>query len=284
LRSSIVIAVLVVALAASLRASAQTANPPVKQANQKSAGPASGSPTKSTSAKKVPAAPVKPAPPAITRIFETQLSGFTSQDAQYLYTRISLQDTRKTQTWYVRGALNLTQTRSGKSHSDVSTSKIDARLEHLTSPDTYSVVTGVLSSRNRDSAGTKNDRESGYQFLSFGYGRMLGPKAKADIGMGALQVFDDGDNVEPALMCAIRGRRPLSKVLSWDSDVLVLQSMGSLSDTKIDAEVGLTHDLSPGLSLRMAWTLNNLVRSINSNREWDSGVRASISYRHTTTK
>lgn len=228
--------------------------------------------------------PAKPVPPSITRIVETQLSGFASQDAGQLYTRISLQETRKTQNWYIRGSLSVTEARSGTYRSNVTTGKIDSRLERTTSPQSFMVVTGVLSSRGRNPAGKKYPKQSGYQFLSYGYGRTFGPKAKGDIGLGVLQILEDGSGFAPALMCAVRGRSPISKALSWESDVLVLQPVGNLADTKIDSEIGLIHDLSPGLSLRLIWTLNNLVRSINSSREWDSGVRLSISYRHVTAK
>jgi hypothetical protein len=288
---SIIIAVLVAAMLPSVFADAanplpkpvRLASTAAKPAAKSAAKPATKTaPTSKT--QPAPAKVVKPALPALTRIVETQLSGFTSQDAGQLYTRISLQETRKRQNWYIRGALSLTETKSGKSRTDVTTGKIDSRLERITSPQSYMVVTGVLSSRGRNPASKNYPKQSGYQFLSYGLGRTFGPKAKGDIGLGVLQVSEDGSGFAPALMCAVRGTRPISKMLSWESDILVLQPVGNLADTKIDSEIGLIHDLSPGLSLRLIWTLNNLVRSINSNREWDSGVRVSISYRHTTTK
>lgn len=275
----ILAAVLVFVIASSVSAAPANSTASTKPAIKPSTSLAQKSP-----AQKLTASAPKSVRQPIVRTVETQLSGFTSQDAEQFYTRLSLQETRKSQNWYIRGALSRTETRNGSSHSEVMTSKLDSRLQHMISPNVYSVVTGVLSRRDRNPSSKTYPRDSGYQFISYGYGRPLGPKANGDIGLGLLQVFDDGGSAKPALMCAVRGTHSISRVLSWESDVLVFQPMDSLSDMKIDSEVGLVHDLSPGLSLRFTWTLNNLIRSVNSNREWDSGARVSISYRHTTTK
>ncbi len=276
---SITIVILALILATSVCIAAETSQPAVQTTQQ-----STSSKTKPATSKKAETAPVKPPKPAVTRTFETQLSGYTSQDAESLYTRLSLQENRKKQLWFIRGSLSLTETKSGKYHPRVTTSKIDSRLERLQSPKSYSVLTGVLSSRDRDASNPKNARHSGYQFLSYGFGRVLGPRAKGDIGLGMLEVFDDNEGIKPALMLAVRGIQPLTESLSWESDVILLQPVDRIQSTRIDSELGLVHSLSPGLSLRLTWTLNNLIRSVNTNREWDSGVRLSISYRHTTSK
>ncbi len=221
--------------------------------------------------------------PSVTRTLDTQLSGFTSQDAEQLFARLALQETRKKQNWFVRGSLAKTKTINGKSTASVLTSRLDSRLEHMTSPNSYTVLTGVLSRRDRNYSKRK-DQESGYQFMSYGVGKPLGPKAKGDIGLGFIEIFEESRGISPSAMVSLRGSRPLGKTLTLESDLLVLQPLTRIRDTKIDSEIGLAHALSPGLSLRLTWSLNNLVRSINTNREWDSGIRVSISYRHTSTK
>jgi len=221
--------------------------------------------------------------PPITRTVETQLSGFTSQDADQLYARLALQETRAQRSWYVRGAISRTVTKNG-STSSVITSKLDSRLEHSAGAKSYSVWTGVLSGRDRDYSTKQNDQRSGYEFLSYGYGRQLGAKAKGDIGLGVLKVWDDETSTRPSVVFSVRGRHPLNKSLTFESDTLLIQPLDALRSTKIDSDLALAHELAPGLSLRLGWSLNNLIRSIHNNREWDSIVRLSISYRRTSTK
>lgn len=242
----------------------------------------------STSVEAQVAAPSKARPepkkPAFTRTVVTQLSGFTSQDADQLYARLSLQEEKPKQNWYIRGAMSRTVTKNVNANSYVITSKLDSRLEHITTPEAYTVCTGVLSRRDRDYAGSKRDRRSGYGFLSYGFGRQLSPKTKADAGMGLLKVWDGDEGTKPALMVSVRGRHPLSKSLAFESDTIVIQPMDAVRSTRVDSDLALVHELSPGLSLRLGWSLNNLVRSVHMDREWDSIVRLSISYRRTSTR
>ena len=217
--------------------------------------------------------------PPITRTFETQLSGFLSEDSEALFARLSMQEIRAPQNWYVRGSFNRTETRNGSS-SHVTTQRFDSRLEHMRPNKEYTVWTGVLSRRDRHIG--INANTSGYHFLSYGFGRQLDPKTKGDIGLGLLDVYDEEGGTKPALMTSIRIKKPLSKSLSLDGDTLVLQPLDKLSSTKVDSDLGLAHELSPGLALRLSWSATNLIRPIRSSHEWDSIIRLSISYRRTS--
>ena len=223
----------------------------------------------------------KPKKPAITRTFETQFSGFTSEDAEALYGRLTLQETRAPKNWYIRGAFNRTATKNGTS-SHVTTQRFDSRLEHMRPTKEYTVWTGVLSRRDRH-VGSRQPNTSGYHFLSYGIGKQLDPKTKGDIGLGLLDVYDEEGGAEPAVVASIRVKKPLGKSLSLDGDTLILQPTGKLSSTKVDSDLGLTHAFAPGLSLRLSWSVNNLIRPIRSSNEWDSIIRLSISYRRTST-
>lgn len=229
-------------------------------------------------------APLKPKKPALTRTVETQLSGFTSQDADQLYARLSLQEEKLKQNWYIRGAMSRTVTKNITSNSHVITSKLDSRLEHITRPAAYTVWTGVLSRRDRNYPGAKRDRRSGYEFLSYGFGRQLSPKTKADMGVGLLRVWDEDEGTKPSVMLSVRGRHPLSRKFAFESDTIIIQPMDAVRSTKVDSDLALVHELAPGLSLRFGWSLNNLIRSVHMDREWDSILRLSISYRRTSTR
>ena len=222
----------------------------------------------------------KPKKPPITRTFETQLSGFTSEDAESLFARLSMQETRAPQNWYIRGSFNRTATKNGVS-SRVTTQRFDTRIEHMRPRKDYTVWTGVLSRRDRHVG--KRDNTSGYHFLSYGFGRQLDPKTKGDIGLGLLDVYDEPGGAEPALIASIRVKKPLAKKLSLDCDTLILQPTGRLGSTKVDSDLGLSHELAPGLALRLGWSVTNLIRPVRSSHEWDSIIRLSISYRRTST-
>ena len=136
-----VLPVIVFVLTAQACVWGQVTEPPAQKKAQKVAAPGA------KTAQKAALLPAKR--PLVTRTVETQLSGFSSQDADQLYARLALQETRAERSWYVRGALSRTVTKNG-STSSVVTSKLDSRLEHATSPKSYSVWTGVLSRRARD--------------------------------------------------------------------------------------------------------------------------------------
>lgn len=224
--------------------------------------------------------PAKPKKPPITRTFETQLSGFTSEDADALFARLSIQEIRAPKSWYIRGSFNRTATRNGTS-SYVTTQRFDSRLEHMRPSKEYTVWTGVLSRRDRH-VGSRVPNTSGYHFLSYGFGRQFDPKTKGDIGFGLLDVYDEPGGSEPAMIASVRVKKPLSKTLSLDGDTLILQPMSKLSSTKVDSDLGLSHELAPGLALRLGWSVNNLIRPIRSSHEWDSIIRLSITYRRTS--
>ena len=227
----------------------------------------------------------KPKRIPITRTFDTQLSGFTSQDADQLYARLSMQENRDSRSWYIRGSISRTATKNGNTENHVSTTKLDSRYEHATSKEGYNVWTGVLSRRDRDPGGKKKSKQSGYESISYGIGRQMGPKAKGDIGLGLLDVYNDEDGTAPAVMCSIRGRHPLSKKLTLESDILALQPTDRLRNTKVDSDLGLAYELAPGFYLRLGWAANNLIEPVrNTSREWDSVIRLSISLRRTTTR
>ena len=223
---------------------------------------------------------VKPKKPPVTRTFETQLSGFTSEDSEALFARLSVQEVRAPKNWYIRGAFNRTETKNATSNH-VTTQRFDSRLEQMRPNDNYNLWTGVLSRRDRHIG--KKDNTSGYHFLSYGFGRQLDPKTKGDIGLGLLDVYDEPGGGKPALMSSIRIKKPLTKTLSLDGDVLVLQPLEKLSSTKVDSDLGVLHTLSPGLGLRLSWSVTNLIRPVRSSHEWDSVIRLSISYRRTST-
>lgn len=223
----------------------------------------------------------KPKKPPITRTFETQLSGFTSEDADALFARLSMQETRAPKNWYIRGSFNRTATKNGTS-SHVTTQRFDSRLEHMRPDKEYTVWTGVLSRRDRQ-VGGRLPNTSGYHFLSYGFGRQLDPKTKGDIGLGLLDVYDEEGGTGPAVIASVRVKKPLSKTLSLDGDTLILQPMARLDSTKVDSDLGLSHELAPGLALRLSWSVNNLIRPIRSSHEWDSIMRLSITYRRTST-
>ena len=243
---------------------AQTTSPPISK------------PAVTAPKPKVP----KPKKPPITRTFETQLSGFTSEDADALYGRLTLQETRAPKNWYIRGAFNRTATKNGV-NNHVTTQRFDSRLEHARPNNGYTVWTGVLSRRDRHVGKTPN--VSGYHILSYGFGKQLDPKTKADVGLGLLDVYDEPGGSRPALVASIRAKRPLSKSFSLDADTLVFQPLDRLSATKADSDLGLYHELAPGLGLRLSWSVTNLIRPIRSSHEWDSIIRLSISYRRTST-
>lgn len=223
----------------------------------------------------------KPKKPPITRTFETQLSGFTSEDADAYFGRLSMQETRPPKNWYIRGSFNRTATKNSVSNH-VTTQRFDSRLEHIRPDKEYTVWTGVLSRRDRQ-VGGRLPNTSGYHFLSYGFGRQLDPKTKGDIGLGLLDVYDEEGGTEPAVIASVRVKKPLSKTLSLDGDTLILQPMARLDSTKVDSDIGLSHELAPGLALRLRWSVNNLIRPIRSSHEWDSIMRLSITYRRTST-
>ncbi len=232
-------------------------------------------------------APAKPAPkpaakkPAITRTIDAQLSGFTSQDADSLYARLAMDEKKNDRTWYVRGSVNTTAT-NVKRPTHVLTYRLDSRLEQMRNKSDYTVLTAVTSARDRGSS-TGKIRKSGYEFLSYGIGKQFDTKTKGDIGIGLLNVRDEDTGLQPSLVAAIRGRRPLSSKLALTMDILVIQPMSTLRSTKTDSDLGLAYELAPGFFLRLDWQATNLIRSAISLREWDSVLRLSFSFRRTST-
>ena len=260
---------LIAVLLAAAPAYSQTTNPPNPE-------PAVTAPKPRVAKPKT----AKPKKPPITRTFETQLSGFTSEDADALFGRLTMQETRAPKNWYIRGSFNRTATKNGTSNH-VTTQRFDSRLEHMRPNRNYTVWTGVLSRRDRDIG--KKSSVSGYHILSYGFGKQLDPKTKGDIGLGLLDVYDEPGGTEPAFVASVRLKKPLSKSLSLDGDTLVLQPMDDIRATKVDSDLGVSHDLAPGLALRLSWSVTNLIRPIRGSHEWDSIIRLSISYRRTST-
>lgn len=229
------------------------------------------------------ASPAKPAAkkPTITRTLDTQLSGYTSQDADSIYARLSMDEKKDGRTWYVRSSINTTATNVNRS-SHVLTYRLDSRLERMRNTSDYNVLTAVMSARDRGSSSTKI-RKSGYQFASYGTGKQLNAKTKGDIGIGLLNLRDEDTGIQPALIAALRGKRPLSTKLTLTTDILAIQPMSRLRSTKLDSDLGLAYELAPGFFLRLDWQATNLIRSAISFNEWDSVIRLSVSFRKTST-
>ncbi len=229
-------------------------------------------------------ASVNPKKPSITRTFDTQLSGFTSKDADQFYLRMSLSEKKSRRNWLIRGAYIRTATKSANTSSHVTTQRIDSRLEYTQQDGDYTVWTGVLSRRDRDKVSKKQPRKSGYHLFSYGLGKQFGPKMKGDFGVGFLEDYDNGTGTKPTFVASIRGRHALSPKLVLESDILLLQPVGRSSSTKVDSDISLVHEFAPGLSVRLGWSANNLIRSIRGSREWDSILRLVVGYRHTSTR
>ncbi|MDI6829612.1 MAG: hypothetical protein QME62_14130 [Armatimonadota bacterium] len=227
---------------------------------------------------------VKQKKPSVTRTFDTQLSGFTSKDADQLYLRMSLSEKKSQRNWLIRGAYIRTATKSANTSSHVTTQRIDSRLEYTQQDGDYTVWTGVLSRRDRDRVSKKQPKKSGYHLFSYGVGRQFGTKMKGDIGVGFLEDYDNGTGTKPTFLASIRGRHLLNPKLALESDILLLQPLENFKSTKIDSDISLVHEFAPGLSVRLGWSANNLIRSIRGSHEWDSILRLVIGYRHTSTR
>jgi len=229
------------------------------------------------------AKPAAPKKPTVTRTIEAQLSGLATEYSDQIYARLSMQESRKPRNWYLRGSYSQTATESGVWKVNVATTRLDCRVERTRPNDRYNVLIGVMNRRDRDLTPTSTER-TGYHFLSYGVGKQLDIRNKGDIGLGLLTLYDDGDTAKPAVGCSIIGKRPLSKKLTLDSQILALQPLDRLRSTKVDSEIGLSYELTQGFSLRLGWSGNNLVRPIRGTKVWDSIVRLTISFRRTTTR
>jgi hypothetical protein len=168
-----------------------------------------------------------------------------------------------------------------KHPSHVLTYRLDSRFEQMRNKSDYNVLTAVASARDRGSSSSKL-RKSGYEFLSYGIGRQFDAKLKGDIGVGLLNLRDEDTGLQPALVAAVRGRRPFGSKLTLTTDILAIQPMSRLRSIKLDSDLGLAYQLGPGFFLRLDWQATNLIRSAISFREWDSVLRLSFSYRRTT--
>gem|GEM_PF-3484603 len=223
-----------------------------------------------------------PKKPTTTRTLDTQVSGYTSQDANSAYARLSIDEKKNDRTWYVRASITRTATTVKKS-SHVLTYRLDSRHEQIRNgSNEYNVLTAVTSARDRGSS--NNLKKSGYQFLSYGIGKQFDPRTKGDMGLGLLNVRDEDTGIQPALVVALRGRRPLSRKLTLNADILALQPVEKLRSTKLDSDIGFAYEMAPGFFLRLDWQATNLIRSAYSYKEWDSVIRLSVSFRRTTTK
>jgi len=229
------------------------------------------------------AKPATPKKPVTTRTIEAQLSGLTTEYADQIYARLSLQKTQDRRLRYLRGTYSHTATESGSWKVNVITSRFDCRVEQPRPTDRYNVWIGVMNRRDRDLRPGVTER-TGYNFLSYGVGKQLDARNKGDIGLGLLTLYDDGDTSKPAVGCSVLGKRPLSKKFTLDSQILALQPLDRLRSTKVDSEIGLSYELTQGFSLRLSWSTNNLVRPIRGTKEWDSITRLTVSFRRTTTR
>ncbi len=225
----------------------------------------------------------KPAPkkPAVIRTLDTQLSGYTSQDSDSIYARLSMEEKKDGRTWYARGSVTKTATHVTKT-SHVLTYRLDSRHERMRNEDEYNVFAAIVSTRDRGTS--SKTRESGYQLVSYGTGKKLDPKTKGEFGLGLLNVRDENTGVQPALIAGIQGSRPLSPKLTLVADILAIQPVNELRSTKLDSDIGLAYQMAPGFYLRLNWQSTNLIRSVYTFKEWDSTVRLSISFRKTTSK
>lgn len=214
------------------------------------------------------------------RTVEAQLSGLTTNYSDQIYARLSLQEEGKSRRWYLRGTYNRTTTDSGSSETRVITSRADFRHETLTDSGAYQVWSAVLSRRDRDKA--RGVERSGYQFTSYGVGKQLNARNKGDIGLGFLHKYDNGGQTEPVVYCSVIGTGYLRKKLATDGRILVLQPIDSLHSTRLDGEIGVSYELTDGLAVRLSWSANNLIRPVQGDREWDSVVRLTFSYQHTS--
>ncbi|MBP6964455.1 MAG: hypothetical protein KBC96_08620 [Armatimonadetes bacterium] len=227
-----------------------------------------------------PKAAPKPKAPAVTRTLDAQVSGFTSQDADNIYARLAMEEKKDGRTWYVKGSHSRTQTKATRYYT-VSTTKLDSRLERALSERDFSVLTAVVSTRDR-SYYSSSPNDSGYEFASYGVGRRLDANMRGDLGLGLLRVRDDDDGFRPALVAALRGSRPLSDKLTLTADTMLLQPVGEADSTKLDSDIGFSYQMAPGFYLRLNWQATNLIRSAYSLSEWDSVWRLSIAFRQTT--
>lgn len=218
--------------------------------------------------------------PKLTRTIDTQVSGYTSQDSDSIYGRLSVEEKRDGKTWYARGSVTRTSTHVTRT-SHVLTYRLDSRHERMRNAEEYNVFTAVVSTRDRNSS--TRVRKSGYQLVSYGTGKQWDPKTKGEIGLGLVNVRDEDTGVQAAIVAGLRASRPLSTKLTLNSDFLAIQPIDELRSTKLDSDIGLAYQMSPGFYLRLGWQATNLIRSAYTYKEWDSTVRLSISWRRTTT-
>ena len=211
------------------------------------------------------------------RSVDVQLSGFTTNYSEQIYVRLSLQEERILRRWYFRGMYNRTTTDSGSSETKVVTSRLEFRHESVSEDGKYGVWTGMLSRRDRDRS--KSVEHSGYHFVSYGIGKQLDTRSKGDLGLGFVRIYDDGGSTKPSVSCSIIGVDNLSKKLTADARILVLQPLDHLRSTKLDSELGFSYELTQGLAVRLSWSVNNLIRPVQGDRDWDSIVRLTLSYR-----
>lgn len=223
----------------------------------------------------------KPKTP-ITRTIDTQLSAYTTEYAEQLYLRLLYQEKGGDADWHLRGSFIRTATVSGSSRKYVTTTKIDYRREHPRSntKSDYDVWAGVMNRRDRDL--TVGSEKSGYHFFSYGVGKQLDTRNRGDIGIGILETYDDGRGTRPALSCSVIARRPIAEKLSLDGQILVLQPLNDFGSTKVDSEAGMTYDLSQGFSVRLNYSANNVVKPLRGDTMWDTMLRLTFAYRHTS--
>lgn len=214
------------------------------------------------------------------RTVEAQLSGITTNYSDQIYARLSLQEEGESRRWYLRGTYNRTTTDSGSSETRVLTSRADFRHETLGNSGDYHVWSAVLSRRDRDKS--RGVERSGYQFTAYGIGKQLDARNKGDIGLGFLHKYDNGGDTKPVVYCSVIGTGYLREKLTTDGRILVLQPIDSLHSTKLDGEIGISYALTDGLAVRLSWSANNLIRPVQGDREWDSVVRLTFSYQHTS--
>ncbi|MCE5321778.1 hypothetical protein LLG46_00520 [bacterium] len=208
---------------------------------------------------------------------EAELSGFSSDVSDQFYSRINVTNVAAPRKWWIKAGYGFNQSRTYSQtkiyKTNVFTYNLDTEYRH-DGKNGYKFISGLLNIKYPSSYKNLPHDVSGYYMFSVGRGKTLSPGIECEVALAQVTVHKQTVDRHIGIVYALRSKTPLNPSTTIDSDMHFIDPLTSRS--LMDSRINMTYKLTKTLSMRLTYTVNNIVGTALYRSDWDKSVRAAL--------
>lgn len=208
---------------------------------------------------------------------EAEFSGFSSDVSDQLYGRINITGINTGKKWWIKAGHGFTQSRTYNkdkiNKTNVFTYNLDTEYRR-DGKNGYSFVSSLINTKYPSVYKNIHDDVSGYYMLSAGHGKTLSPGVECEAALAYITVHKDTIERHIGIVYALRLKTPLSSSTTLDSDMHFVDPL--TNNGFVDSRVNLTYKLTQALSMRLTYTVNNILGTALYRSDWDKSARVML--------